>query len=499
MTPTAPVELESPIRPARGTRDWLPDDFEALAQLEAALLERFGRAGYRALRTPILEPAELHERKSGAGIVSRLYGVVNGHAGALCLRPELTAGIVRAYAEAPEPPVLPWRVAAAGPGFRHEQDPDPRLAREFTQVGVERIGDSGPAADAELIWLADWACRETTRIEPTIRIGHVGLILEVLERSGLPPVARAALVEVLSEAASRGQDVRALGASLEQLAGWLRSGGGAEEVLPAVPADDRGVDRLFRQLVPDVTGRRSGHEIIGRLRRKWDLSHSLQAVLDRVRDHINELADLRGPAPTILERLEIWYSSLAPESVAGIRSLIDLLGHHGVPADRIELDLGFGRGIGFYSRMIFELAAEANGQPVVVCGGGRYDGLARVLGSDRDDRGAGFAFGLERLLAAGPPAPHRGLVGTDLVVPSSPALLAEAIGLANRLRSQGGTVELESSRTPDEAAALAQVRGIGRVIVVTDRTGLVRVVDRIGDRTTLEAADSVLPRTRPSR
>ena len=57
-----------------------------------------------------------------------------------------------------------------------------------------------------------------------------------------------------------------------------------------------------------------------------------------------------------------------------------MLGHHGVEPDRVELDLGFGRGIGFYTQMIFELAVPTPDGPVEVCGGGRYDGLARVLG-----------------------------------------------------------------------------------------------------------------------
>jgi histidyl-tRNA synthetase len=47
--------------------------------------------------------------------------------------------------------------------------------------------------------------------------------------------------------------------------------------------------------------------------------------------------------------------------------------------------------------MIFELVVPTARGPIEVCGGGRYDGLARVLGSDRDDRGVGFAFGMERL------------------------------------------------------------------------------------------------------
>ena len=61
---------ERPIGLVRGTRDWLPDDYEALVALERRLLDAFARGGYRPMRTPILEYTELHERKSGAGIVS---------------------------------------------------------------------------------------------------------------------------------------------------------------------------------------------------------------------------------------------------------------------------------------------------------------------------------------------------------------------------------------------------------------------------------------------
>ena len=201
---------ERPIDAVRGTRDWLPGDFARLAELEALLLDRFARAGYEPLRTPVLEFTELHERKSGAGIVSKLFELAGGHGqGGVCLRPELTAGIVRAYTAAPEPPALPWRVSHAGPVFRYET-PRPDRLREFQQVGVERLGDSGPLADAEVIWLADWALAEAGVGDATIRLGHVGLILEMLERSGLPAPLASALIEMLSEAAAEGRNVRAL-------------------------------------------------------------------------------------------------------------------------------------------------------------------------------------------------------------------------------------------------------------------------------------------------
>ena len=91
---------ERPVGLVRGTRDWLPADCARLGALERQLLDGFARAGYEPIRTPILEFTELHERKSGAGIVSKLFELAAGGPAAICLRPELTASIVRAFAAA---------------------------------------------------------------------------------------------------------------------------------------------------------------------------------------------------------------------------------------------------------------------------------------------------------------------------------------------------------------------------------------------------------------
>ncbi len=199
-----PGHAERPIGLVPGTRDWLSADWARLGALESLLLDGFRRAGYERIRTPILEYTELHQRKSGAGIVSKLFEVGDAGPDATCLRPELTASIVRAYAEAPACPPLPWRVCMSGPVFRRESDPgtDRLRLREFTQVGVELIGAAGPDADAEVIGLADRSLAEAGLPGASIRIGHVGLIVEILGATGLPAAAASALVEILSAAAS---------------------------------------------------------------------------------------------------------------------------------------------------------------------------------------------------------------------------------------------------------------------------------------------------------
>jgi histidyl-tRNA synthetase len=288
-------------------------------------------------------------------------------------------------------------VASTGVVFRRERTPDAETLREFTQVGVELLGAQGVEADAEVIALA---CRAAAKVglEPRVRIGHVGVILELLAHSGLPPAAQSALVEMISEAAAEGRDVRSLRSALGRLEAWIHTGEEAESILPAVePGDEPGVDRLFRQLVPDVMGRRSGHEVVARLRRKWELAHGLEHVLTRLESELASIAQLRGPASDVLTKLEKEQARLAPETAKSLGDLLRLLDSAGIDPARIDLDLGFGRGIGFYSQTIFELSVSNGAESIEICGGGRYDGLARVFGSKRDEHGLGFAFGLERL------------------------------------------------------------------------------------------------------
>jgi histidyl-tRNA synthetase len=148
------------FRAPRGTHDVLPDEHPVWARLAWIADDLAGRYGYRPMATPVVELASVFERGIGAAndvVEKELFRLqTRGDARGdedLALRPENTAGIVRAYIEHgmrtwPQP----VRVSSLGPMFRYDR-PQAGRYRQFHQWNVEAIGDAGPAVDAELLEL----------------------------------------------------------------------------------------------------------------------------------------------------------------------------------------------------------------------------------------------------------------------------------------------------------------------------------------------------------
>ena len=146
------------IKAPRGTFDILPEEMPLWLELEAAAREVFRRYGYSLVRTPLLEETRLFVRGIGetTDIVEKeMYTFpTKGRDEPLSLRPEATAGIVRAYIEHRYDKNLPLRkFAYMGPMFRYER-PQAGRQRQFHQIGVEVLGTHSPEADVETIALA---------------------------------------------------------------------------------------------------------------------------------------------------------------------------------------------------------------------------------------------------------------------------------------------------------------------------------------------------------
>jgi histidyl-tRNA synthetase len=145
----------------RGTRDLLPPERAVFLRLEDSARDLATRYGYQPIETPMFEGADVYERGVGAVtdvVEKELFRVQAGRGEAererWALRPEPTAGVVRAYVQHgmrtwPQP----VKLTLTGPMFRYDR-PQAGRYRQFWQFDVEAIGDAGPGIDAEIIELA---------------------------------------------------------------------------------------------------------------------------------------------------------------------------------------------------------------------------------------------------------------------------------------------------------------------------------------------------------
>ena len=181
------------LQSIRGMNDLLPEQSTTWQYLERTVAEVLGRYSYREIRFPVLEQTELFKRAVGevTDIVEKeMYSFDDRNGDSLSLRPEGTAGCVRACTQNGLLHNQTQRLWYAGPMFRHERPQKGRL-RQFHQIGVEAFGLNGPDIDAELLLI-------TARLWKTLKIDHaVSLQINSLGTSADRKTYRTALVDYL--------------------------------------------------------------------------------------------------------------------------------------------------------------------------------------------------------------------------------------------------------------------------------------------------------------
>ena len=182
----------------RGMNDMLPADAPLWEWFEARVTDWLRSYGYQQIRTPIVEYTELFVKGIGevTDIVEKeMYSFedkLNGEH--LTLRPEFTAGVIRAVVEHNLTYDAPRRLWSMGPVFRHER-PQRGRYRQFHQVNVEAIGFAGPDIDAELIVML----ARLWRILGIDRVGRVRLEINCLGQTEERARHRADLIGYFSK------------------------------------------------------------------------------------------------------------------------------------------------------------------------------------------------------------------------------------------------------------------------------------------------------------
>ncbi|PJF35157.1 MAG: hypothetical protein CUN49_11965, partial [Candidatus Thermofonsia Clade 1 bacterium] len=164
---------------------------------------------------------------------------------------------------------------------------------------------------------------------------------------------------------------------------------------------------------------------------------------------------LDGAPAQVLPALE---RLIAPGQTIGralfdeLRATIALLDAYNVPSEALRLNMGFARGLNYYTGIVFEIYSAQGDQ---LCGGGRYDELIRVLGAAAETPAIGFAYGLDRILAALGITALTEEPPTALVVPLESADDEQAVRVAMALRAHAN-IALHTSPTRNLSQILAQ-------------------------------------------
>ncbi len=363
------------ITAPRGTRDLLPEEGDAWNRIEGIARDLSERYAFDRIDIPLFERVELFARGLGesSDAVEKEMFRVSGAAGSdearadWALRPEPTAGIVRAYIEhGMHVRPGPLRLWMLGPMFRYDR-PQAGRYRQFTQWDVEVLGDPGPMVDAELIELAHRFYAEAGIRDAVAYLNSIG-------DATCRPAYRQALIDYFSKHEDRLSDD-----SRRRL-----------QVNPLRVLDDR-------QLDPELAA---------------GAPRSVDHLCDACREHFD----------TVLR-------------------LLDGLGV------RYEVDPTIVRGLDYYTRTTFEFfVADRRGQQQALAGGGRYDGLAELLGG-RPTPGIGFGLGIDRAVLAAQEADVQGAPGRALVVVVSadPSVLEPRLRVAGQLRAAGLRVRPDGS------------------------------------------------------
>ncbi len=155
------AKIQTP-QPVRGTQDMFGETEERFAHV-VATFERVRRLyGFKGLQLPVIEPTAVFSRSLGEAtdVVSKeMYTFDDRGGDSITLRPEFTAGIARAYLSNGWQQYAPMKLSVNGPLFRYER-PQKGRYRQFHQIDAEIIGAAEPAADVELLVMADQLLKE---------------------------------------------------------------------------------------------------------------------------------------------------------------------------------------------------------------------------------------------------------------------------------------------------------------------------------------------------
>lgn len=378
-------------------RDLAPDDVVDRNRVERGVVRVLAARGFERLDPPALERSDLFVRKSGGEIAGSLYAFTDPGGVSVSLRPEFTPSIIRWRVENDRADGGAKRYSYSGPVFRYGEG---ARFRQFQQAGAEFIGVPGSEGDSEILRTAV-DCLESAGVRGVrVRVGHVGVLRDVLAARGLSERAR---MFILSNLAEIGRDDDGESRIIEKAAAaGLILDGRNGAIAASRRSDDAAAENraspaldALADSISGPTGRRSAERILSRLvmrRGQAASAADFRAAINGVSRLANganddDIQDALARAKSVLEDC-----GASLRSLNELESTLENLRSAGAAA--VDLDFSFVRGLAYYTGIVFEFMGSGGAYPLG--GGGRYDGLVKAFGG-ADDPACGFALDVDEL------------------------------------------------------------------------------------------------------
>ncbi|MGI8905818.1 MAG: histidine--tRNA ligase [Candidatus Sumerlaeaceae bacterium] len=420
------------LQAIKGMEDLLPTEAAKYDYVESTARNLFPLYGYGEIRTPILESTELFARSVGDAsdvVVSKqMYTFVDAGERSNTMRPEGTAGVVRALIEHGTLKEQPQqKLFYIGPMFRYEKPQKGRL-RQFHQIGTEFFGVAHPGADVEIIALCDTYLRKLGFRNIVTKVNNIGC-------RECRKAYNAMLRETIQSSASVPPAASTSNAALAQ-----------SHAATAAPSSRSAQNQWCEQCLE-----RARVNPMRVFDCKVARCNQLVAALPRMKDYLCEACRTH---------------------FAGVVRLLD--------AAKIpyELDESLVRGFDYYTRTVFEVMQGNIGAQSAILGGGRYDYLVEELGGPPTP-GVGFGIGIERLLLA---MEANGLTFPALAAPEIYALALDEESIpaifayVQRAREGGKRVAFDCQPRSAKAGLKAANRVGAQVAVIVGSDEVIRGV-----------------------
>jgi ATP phosphoribosyltransferase regulatory subunit len=368
----------------------------APGSLSARVAAVLTAAHFLPIEPEILQPASVFLDLSGEDIRGRLYLTSDASGTELCLRPEYTIPVCRAYLASSKV----GQVAAYcynGPVFRYR----PGATGEFRQAGIESFGRTDrEAADAEILAVALEAVEAAGSPQLAVTVGDAGLFARLLDVIDVSPLWR----RRLKRGFAAGKTLASVVAEDAPTVQSDHSG-----VLTALEkVDHKGARALVQDLlsiagISSVGGRTSG-EIAERFLEQASIK-SGSGFAPHQRDIIEQFLSVEGDpdqCSAALRRLTESAGLDLRDALDACDTRTNFLAARGIDVSKLRFATAFGRNLDYYTGFVFEGRDPNRPAAGVIVGGGRYDQLLCSLGATTEVPAVGAAIWMSRIEGATP-------------------------------------------------------------------------------------------------